>query len=169
MNDDIELVREYALRQSGPAFETLVTRHVSLVHSAALRQVRDPHQAEEITQTVFVILARKAGSLGPKTILPAWLYRTTRYVSAAALKIQRRRERRGQEAGMQTLSSATEVWPQIAPLLDDVMGRLGEEDRNALVLRFFENILCWFSRNTADRRVLPQKDETANHSFSFSW
>src|ERR1041385_7990445 len=95
MNDDMELVREYAGHQSERAFETLVSRHLSLVHSAALRQARDPHLAEEISQTVFIILARKAGSLSPKTVLPGWLYRTTRYVSSAALKIQRRREQIG--------------------------------------------------------------------------
>jgi len=73
MSDDMELVREYAARQSEQAFETLVSRNIGLVHSAALRQMRDPRLAEEITQTVFIILARKAGSLKPKTILPGWL------------------------------------------------------------------------------------------------
>src|SRR5208337_5024975 len=108
MNDDMELVREYAARQSEQAFETLVARNVGLVHSAALRQLRDPHRAEEITQTVFIILARKAGSLNPETILPGWLYRTTRYVAAAALKIQRRRERREQEAHMEAVTQETQ-------------------------------------------------------------
>src|SRR4029077_12267285 len=94
LDNDMDLVRQYAASQSEEAFETLVSRHVSLVHSAALRQARNPNLAEEITQTVFIILARKAGSLSPKTILPGWLYRTTRYVAAAAVKIQLRRERR---------------------------------------------------------------------------
>ena len=141
MVDDMELVREFATRRSDAAFETLVSRHINLVYSVALRQVRDPHLAQEVTQAVFIILARKAGSLGPKTILSGWLYRTTQYAGADALKIQRRRQHREQEACMQSILNEPEsaAWTQIAPLLDAAMLRLGEKDRNAIVLRFFEN------------------------------
>jgi len=149
MTDDMALVREYARGNSEEAFATLVSRHVNLVYSVALRRVRDPHLAEEITQAVFIILARKAGALGPKTILSGWLCRTARYASADALKNQRRRERREQEAYMQSLLNETESnalsrrnpmeadWLQIAPLLDTAMAQLGEKDHNAVVLRFF--------------------------------
>jgi RNA polymerase sigma factor (sigma-70 family) len=142
MNDDMALVREYAASQSEQAFETLVSRHVNLVYSAALRQARDPHLAEEIAQAVFVILARKAGSLSPKTILPGWLYRTARFAAADALKIQRRRQRREQEAYMQSTFEdhpMDAAWQELSPLLDEAMAQLRDQDRDALVLRYFEN------------------------------
>src|SRR5436190_16786317 len=100
-SDDMELVREYARHQSEKAFETLVSRHVNLVYSAAIRQVSDPTLAEEITQAVFIILARKAASLGSGTILPGWLYRTTCYAVRDVLRTRRRREHHEQEAYMQ--------------------------------------------------------------------
>jgi uncharacterized protein (TIGR03435 family) len=139
-NDDMRLVREYASRQSENAFAALVSRHTNLVYSAALRQTRDPQLAEEVTQVVFIILARKAGSLGAKTILTGWLYRTAGYVSGSALKRELRRQHREQEAYMQSEldAQAGSTWKQLSPLLDEAMLRLGQTDRDALVLRFFE-------------------------------
>jgi len=140
MTDDMTLLREYTLRNSEEAFAVLVSRHVNLVYSVARRQVRDPHLAEEITQAVFIILARKAKSLNAKTILPGWLCRTARYASANALTIQRRRQHREQEAYMQSILNESEsnAWTQIAPLLDTALSQLGQTDHNAIVLRFFE-------------------------------
>src|SRR6478609_4425855 len=100
--NDFELLQKFVRRGSDVAFEALVSRYVNLVHSAARRQVGDAHLAQEVTQAVFLLLARKAASLGPKTILPSWLYRTTRFVAADALRSERRRRRREEEAFMQT-------------------------------------------------------------------
>ncbi|HEX7570164.1 MAG TPA: sigma-70 family RNA polymerase sigma factor, partial [Verrucomicrobiae bacterium] len=139
--DDHELLTEYARNKSEAAFAALVARYVNLVYSAARRFTGNPHHAEEITQAVFIILARKAGSLRRGTVLSGWLYQTARLTAANFVKGEIRRHRREQEAYMQSNLNEPDAaaWEQIAPLLDEAMGRLGETDRNAVVLRFFEN------------------------------
>jgi RNA polymerase sigma factor (sigma-70 family) len=139
--DDIALLREFAAAGSETAFAALVERHVNLVYSTALRRTGNPHAAQEIAQAVFIVLARKAKSLGAKTVLAGWLFQTARLTAANYLRGEIRRQRREQEAYMQsTLNEPeTDAWRQIAPLLDEAMGRLGERDRNAVVLRFLEN------------------------------
>jgi RNA polymerase sigma factor (sigma-70 family) len=135
-------LREYAGQGSEPAFAELVQRHVNLVYSAALRHAGIPAQAEEITQVVFVILARKAGGLHADTVLEAWLYETTRLASISYMRGERRRQFREQESCMQSdlqESVADSVWEQLAPLLDEAMARLGKKDREAVVLRFFKD------------------------------
>jgi RNA polymerase sigma factor (sigma-70 family) len=139
--DDQELLARYARDESETAFAALVARYVNLVYSAGLRFTDNPHHAEEITQAVFVILARKAGGLRRGTVLSGWLYQTARLTAANFVKGEIRRQRREQEAYMQSTLTEPEpaAWEQFAPLLDEAMGRLGETDRNAIVLRFFEN------------------------------
>jgi len=142
---DHELLADYARTGSEPAFAQLVARHINLVHSAAARHAGGEEPAGEITQAVFLILARKAGSLakaGPRrhAALAGWLYQTARLTAANALKAETRRQRRDHQAYMQSQENQADaaVWREIAPLLDDAMGRLGETDRTVLVLRFFE-------------------------------
>ena len=100
--DDMEWLREYATTKSEPAFEKLVQRHIHFVYSAALRQVRDPPMAEEITQAAFTILAQKAGSLKRGTVLSGWLFNTVRFVAAAEFRNAARRRKYEQEACMES-------------------------------------------------------------------
>src|SRR5687768_1853615 len=106
--DDIVLLREYVERESEEAFATLVTRHVNKVYSVALRHTRNPHQAEEITQAVFVILAKRASHFGKGVVLSGWLYQTARLTSVTFIRSEIRRARREEEAHMQTLLNETE-------------------------------------------------------------
>jgi uncharacterized protein (TIGR03435 family) len=139
--DDMNLVREYAANGSEAAFATLVQRHVNLVYSAALRQLGNAHEAEEVAQAVFIILARKAGSLRPGTILSGWLYQTAQLTAANFRRTTLRRQRREQEAFMQFSehSQPDVYWHRLAPLLEQAMSRLGQKERDAVVMRYFEN------------------------------
>src|SRR6266516_3643400 len=138
--DDSVLLKEYVEHGSEEAFATLVARHVNKVYSIALRHTRNAHQAEEITQAVFVILARKSRQLGKRVILSGWLCRTARLSAVTFVRSEIRRSRREQEAQMQNLlnESESEVWPQIAPLLDAAMAGLSQADQDAVALRFFD-------------------------------
>jgi uncharacterized protein (TIGR03435 family) len=138
--DDSTLLRAYVEKASEEAFATLVARHVSKVYSVALRHTGSPQHAEEITQAVFVILARKSRQLGGHVLLSGWLYQAARLTAVTYLRSEIRRARREQEAHAQNALNEEEsgVWPHIAPLLDEAMASLNETDRHAVVLRFFD-------------------------------
>ena len=140
--DDWELLQDYAKHRSETAFAELVQRHLNWVYSAAWRQVRDPHLAKDVTQAVFVLLARKAGHLRRGTIVSGWLFRTTRFVAARALRTESRRRAREQTAfAMSSTISSDDneiLWNQLTPHLDEAVGMLSETDRTAILLRFYE-------------------------------
>jgi RNA polymerase sigma factor (sigma-70 family) len=137
---DWELIRQYCSNGSESAFETLVKRHVDFVYCAALRQVRDPALAEDVSQAVFLLLARKAKSFRSGTVLVSWLFRTTRFIASRALRSECRRQRRELEAfHMNPQSTASETdhdWERVAPVLDDALATLPSKDRDAVLLRF---------------------------------
>lgn len=141
--DDTELLREYVQQHSEPAFRELVERHTDLVYSVALREVRDPHLAEEVTQAVFIALAQKASRLAATTVVAGWLFRATQFTARNARRTEYRRQRRIEEAArMENVNpnpAPEAAWDQIYPHLNEAMGQLGETDRNALLLRFFQN------------------------------
>ena len=136
----MQLLQEYATGRSEAAFTALVSRHINLVYSAALRSVNNPHQAQDITQSVFVMLARKSRALRRGTVLSGWLYQTARLTAANFVRTEMRRQFREHQALTQSAMNAPEpeAWTRVGPLLDEAMSHLNEKDRNAIVLRFFE-------------------------------
>ncbi len=160
--DDSTLLRQYAENHSDEAFATLVTRHVNLVYSVALRHVGNPHNAEEITQAVFVILAKKAAQLRHARALSSWLFQATRLTATNFVRSETHRQRREEEAQMQSILNepGSEVWPAIAPWLDAAVAGLREKDRQAIVLRFYEGrnlrevgLALGASEGAAEKRV----------------
>lgn len=145
MNTEAQLLREFAASGSEAAFTELVKRHAGIVRAAALRQTGDPHLAEEVTQGVFMLLARKAAKLRPEVVLLGWLLQATRFAAADLLKAERRRRHRETVAYQMNTTTAESnpetdrLWEQVAPVLDASLERLRETDRHALLLRFFQN------------------------------
>jgi RNA polymerase sigma factor (sigma-70 family) len=160
--DESALLRRFCEEHSDDAFAALVARHVNLVYSVALRQVGNAHQAEEITQAVFIILAKKAGGLRHDKALSSWLFQTTHLTVRNFIRSELRRRRREQEAHMQSMLQGPEtcVWEKISPLLDSAVAALAEKDRRAIVLRFYENrnlrdvgVALGLSEEAAKKRV----------------
>jgi RNA polymerase sigma factor (sigma-70 family) len=138
--NDQELLRQYAQETSEEAFAALVNRHLNLVYSAALRQVRSPQLAEEVAQSVFTDLSRNASKLKPNTILTAWLYQVTRRTAIDVVRREARRQMRERIAvEMTDMNSNASEWTQVEPLLDEAMESLDDTDRAAVLLRYFEN------------------------------
>lgn len=180
MNDrsDVQLLRDYADHRDEAAFREIVGRHADLVYSAALRQVESSAAASDLAQCVFTDLARKAGALtrggarggdapSPDMAVTApalagWLHRATRYAALNHRRDTRRRHTNERQAMAQLLTDSEPAadWEQIRPALDEALDSLGDEDREALLLRFFKNqdfravgLALGVSDDTAQKRV----------------
>jgi RNA polymerase sigma factor (sigma-70 family) len=138
--NDRDLLEQYARQGADEPFAALVHRHVDLVYTTALRQVRSPQLAEEIAQSVFTDLSRNARRLRPDTVLTAWLYQVTRRTAVDVVRRESRRQSREQLAlELTEMNAQSSVWSQIEPLLDEAMDSLEAGDRAALLLRYFDN------------------------------
>jgi RNA polymerase sigma factor (sigma-70 family) len=175
---DAQLLREYAKDGIETAFAEIVTRYTNLVFSAAARQTDSPDIAAETTQSVFITLARAAGTLSSRLAedasLAGWLCRSARNISLKHRRDEFRRHFRERQA-MQDLNPTSETtpdWERLHPVLDEAMSELSEPDYDALVMRFFNNQdlrsvgrALGVTDDTAQKRVARALDKLREHLF----
>lgn len=140
--DDRQLLGEFTEQNSETAFRALVDRHAGMVYHTALRQVGNPHIAEEVTQAVFIALAQKASKIPRGVVLSGWLFRATRFAVSNLARTELRRQLREQEALLMqsTIQSETSEsdWEYVLPHLNGALDALSSKDREAILIRFFE-------------------------------
>jgi DNA-directed RNA polymerase specialized sigma24 family protein len=137
--EDRDLIEQYAQRGCETAFTTLVNRYLGLVYSAALRRVGDAPAAQDIAQTVFCLLARKAGQLRPDTPLVGWLHQTVCFTAAKYWRGESRRRHREQQAASSMISNASATdttWNELAPVVDEAVTELAEPGRRSCCASF---------------------------------
>ena len=142
MNEDSTLLRRFVEDHAEDAFTELVQRHLAMVHATALRRVGgDAHLAQDVAQTVFISLARKASSLRGHASLAGWLYISTHHATAEIVRREQRRKQREASAHSMNRASTPDDPPvdpaALRPLLDDALVELKSDDREAVLLRFF--------------------------------
>ncbi|MES2692353.1 MAG: sigma-70 family RNA polymerase sigma factor, partial [Verrucomicrobiota bacterium] len=146
MTDDAQLLGQYVESRSEPAFAELVQRHLALVYHAAARQLgAEAHLAGDVAQGVFLLLADRARTLTGHPSLAGWLHATTRFKVAEILRTERRR--RARETAAHLMHDVTNAsagasnpaeWERLRPVIDEVLLELNASDREAVLLRFFE-------------------------------
>ena len=140
--DDLQLLRAYADTSSRSAFAEIVNRHLGWVYAVCLRGVRDREMAGDVAQAVFVLLSRRADKIDENTSLRGWLFKTSRFAIANALKNPIRKKCALVpfcEISETHLSQQDEAfWEEIVPILDEAITCLSSDDRQAILLRFYE-------------------------------
>ena len=138
---DEQLLRDHIAHRDEVSFAQLVRRHVNLVFGTALRILGDRTAAEEVTQNVFITLARKATSIRVGTGLAGWLHRAATLEARLRQRTDLRRQKREDLAAQLGTTMPTPESPDPLPfeILDEALLELPEKDRRTLFLRYFEN------------------------------
>lgn len=141
MIDDAEMLRRYAEEGAEAAFAEVVRRNIDLVYATALRVLGDSHRAQDVVQSVFLDVARKAQALRRHPAFVSWLYTSTRYAALKTLRGEQRRQLREQQAyAMQPADEPQIDWERLRPMIDEVLEALGKHDREVVLLRYFRGL-----------------------------
>lgn len=138
---ETELLQAFRKERSEEAFAELVRRYAGLVFSVARRRLSSAALAEDVTQLVFIRFAKTPPKVKSAGELAAWLHRTTLNVTIDTWRSESRRRHREQQAAVmqpETTTSTQAFWDEISPSLDEAIDQLNDEDRQAILLRFFK-------------------------------
>src|SRR5262245_45517724 len=166
MDDDCHLLRAWVEHRDEGAFRALVDRHLNLVYSVARRLVADEQLAEDVAQGTFIVLARTAPSLVRIKALPVWLYHTTRYAAAQAIRAEARRADRHRRFADMQLTETGSFWELVAPHLESALAQLRAKDREALVLRFMGELTIEQVGKPLEFLKRPRERGSTEHSKS---
>ncbi len=165
MDSDRQLLRQFTQHNSQQAFAALTARYLSLVYSTCRRELDDASLAEDVTQAVFLILARKAPTLRREVVLSGWLFQTARFAARnARLQEARRKATEGKAADTlreQQMNTEDAAWTEVEPLLNQSLAALRDGERECVLLRFFQGMT--FAEAGA---VLGVSEEAARKRFS---
>ena len=138
---DRELVRAFAATRDEAAFAEIVRRHGPMVLAVCRRVLADAPEADDAFQAVFLVLARRAGSVGRPERLGGWLHgvavRCARRARSAAAG---RRAKEHPMSDVAAPAAADPLWADARPVLDEEIGKLPEKLRAPLVLCELEGL-----------------------------
>jgi RNA polymerase sigma factor (sigma-70 family) len=137
---DGQLLECFLAQHDEAAFSSLVHRHGPMVLGVCRRVLRDDHAADDAFQATFLVLVRKAGSIGKRESVGTWLYRVAFHLALRARSsASRRRDQERQVEDMANLPGKAEPsWNDVRPVIDEELNRLPEKYRAPVVLCYFE-------------------------------
>ena len=134
---DHRLLECFIQERDEAAFEVLVARHGPMVLSVCRGILRDPGDAEDAFQAVFLVLVKKAATIRGRQALGGWLYQVARRVAVEANKAAARRRAREREGGLMastTTASGPALFDELLSALHEEIARLPEKHRLVVVL-----------------------------------
>ncbi len=137
---DAQLLDRFLTEREETAFTFLVQRHGPMILGVGRRVLGDAHEAEDVLQATFLILARRTRAIGGKRSIGGWLHGVAHHVALKAKAkstAQRKRERE-----MRTMPSARPVdeltCQELRAALDDAIASLPEKYHAPVVLCYLE-------------------------------
>ena len=161
---DRELLERFALGRDERSFAVLVRRHGPMVFAACRRALGNDHDAEDVFQAVFLVLARKAGRGGWRDCVGAWLYEVARRLAAEVRSRDSSRRHREQLSARPAECIANSEG-DLSAALDEELARLPRAEREPLILCYLEGRpreesaqLLGLSLRTLERRLTQGRD-----------